>query len=122
VTAKKIRGIGWRQHDDDDADLDALVDEVERLRIEVAELRRVVALERGDESAALPGWKWNPHARYWYSCDGWGIWRSQTASWSTWLGRIKRDYRDDCPIDQRTSKAFPTVWDAMNAAVNGGGE
>jgi hypothetical protein len=82
---------------------------------EVEHLRRVVALERADESAALPGWRWNPHAQYWYSDDGWGIWRSQTASWSAWLGRIKRDYRDDCPLDLHTSKSFPTVWDAMSA-------
>jgi hypothetical protein len=101
-TARPI--LGWPGRDT----LLALLDEVEHLR-------RVVALERADESAALPGWYWNPHARYWYSDDGWGIWRGQTSSWSVWLGRIKRDYAD-CPIDFRNSKSFPTVWDAMNAA------
>lgn len=96
--------MGWPGRDT----LLALLDEVEHLR-------RVVALERADESAALPGWRWNPHAQYWYSDDGWGIWRGQTASWSVWLGRIKRDY-EGCPIDFRNSKSFSTVWDAMNAA------
>jgi hypothetical protein len=88
---------------------------VEALEDERDALRRQLALERGDESAALPGWHWNPHVLYWWSDHGWGIWRATTLSWTTWLGRIKRDY-DDCPIDMRDSKGFRTVWDAMIAA------
>lgn len=80
------------------------------------ELKRIVALERGDESAALPGWHWNPHAQYWWSDHGWSVWRCSGSTWSAWLGRTKRDYTDDCPIDLRESKGFDTIWDAMNAA------
>ena len=93
--------------------------ERDELREEVAHLRRVVALERADPSAALPGWHWNPHAQYWWSDNGWAVWRAQTSSWSAWLGRPKRDYTDDCPIDLRDSKGFHTIWDAMNAAPKG---
>ena len=94
--------------------LEALISEVEHLR-------RVVALERGDESAALPGWHWNRHALHWWSDDGWSIWRGNGSSWQTWLGRTKQDYTrrgdldDDCPIEFDGSKSFHTVWDAMNA-------
>ena len=93
--------------------------EVEALTLELDHLRRVVALERNDESAALPGWHWNPHARYWFSDDGWGIWRGNSASWHTFLGRTKNDY-DGCPVDLRGSRAFPTVWDAMNGTPDPG--
>lgn len=92
------------------------------LHAEVEHLRRVAALERGDESAALPGWHWNRHALHWWSDDGWSIWRGNGSSWQTWLGRTKRDYvrrgdlDDDCPIEFDGSKPFHTVWDAMNAA------
>jgi hypothetical protein len=89
--------------------LGAMIEEIEHLR-------RVVALERADPSAALPGWHWNPNAQYWWSDNGWAVWRAQTSSWSAWLGRPKRDYTDDCPINLRGSKGFDTIWDAMNAA------
>jgi len=84
------------------------------LHAEVEHLRRVVALERADESAAMPGWHWNQHDQYWYSDDGWGIWRSQTSSWSVWLGRIERGH-DGCPIKFRNCWSFPMVWNAMHA-------
>jgi len=89
--------------------------------IKLNELKRIVALERGDESAALPGWHWNQHALHWWSDDGWSIWRGNGSSWQTWLGRTKQDYTrrgdldDDCPIEFDGSKSFHTVWDAMNA-------
>lgn len=89
--------------------------------IKLNELKRIVALERGDESAALPGWHWNQHALHWWSDDGWSIWRGNGSSWQTWLGRTKQDYTrrgdldDDCPIESHGSKSFHTVWDAMNA-------
>ena len=89
---------------------------VEALHAEIEHLRRVVALERGDQGAALPGWHWNPHAQHWWSDHGWSVWRCQGSSWSAWLGRTMRDYTDDCPIDLRESKGFHTIWDAMSAA------
>jgi hypothetical protein len=91
--------------------------ERDELREEVAHLRRVVALERADLSAALPGWHFNPHAQSWFSDHGWGVWRVQFPSWSAWLGKIRRGCTiEECPIELRDSKQFHTVWDAMNAA------
>ena len=96
--------------------LHALVSEIECLREEVRALRWATALEHGEEAAALPGWHWNRHAQHWWSDHGWCIWRAQDSTWSTCLGRIKKEDGEDCPLHLRDSRRFHTVWDAMNAA------
>jgi hypothetical protein len=54
----RILGIGWRQHDDTDADFDATVDEIVQLRAEVQRLRSLVweAYREGFATSDEMGW------------------------------------------------------------------
>jgi len=52
--SRRILGIGWRQHDDTDADFDA-VDEIVALRAEVKRLSGLLEERRSADDAAMIG-------------------------------------------------------------------